>query len=219
MPDDEFGNALKKQAYADANMSQDMQLIPARHGTATFVPSGSVIKIVNTSGTQVVDTWAFALPNPPSKNGEKKPEESKKEEPKAEEKKEEKPVETEAPKPTPKKQNKKKDKDMGLPSQEEAEQATSSFNAQQDAANGEANGETAKKSGWSSYIPSIGLGGGKAASEDQTKKDAQTKENSRSWGQYFSAGQGFSSYVPGRDSVSAFTSKVRALFISITYFG
>ncbi|KAH0173674.1 hypothetical protein KCU67_g1161, partial [Aureobasidium melanogenum] len=49
--------------------SDDLQTIPARHGTATFVPKGSTIKIVNTSGTQVIDTWAFALPTPPKKKG------------------------------------------------------------------------------------------------------------------------------------------------------
>ncbi|CAD0025471.1 unnamed protein product [Aureobasidium pullulans] len=49
--------------------TDDLQNIPARHGTATFVPKGSTIKIVNTSGTQVIDTWAFALPTPPKKKG------------------------------------------------------------------------------------------------------------------------------------------------------
>lgn len=44
----------------------EIQQIPARHGTATFVPKGQVIKIINTYGKQVVDTWAFALPKPPS---------------------------------------------------------------------------------------------------------------------------------------------------------
>ena len=48
----------------------EMQTIPARHGVATFVPAGKTIKIVNTSGSQVVDTWAFALPHPDVKNGE-----------------------------------------------------------------------------------------------------------------------------------------------------
>ncbi|KAF2099482.1 hypothetical protein NA57DRAFT_55447 [Rhizodiscina lignyota] len=44
----------------------EIQQIPARHGTATFVPKGHIIKIINTYGRQVVDTWAFALPNPPT---------------------------------------------------------------------------------------------------------------------------------------------------------
>lgn len=47
-------------------MSGERQLIPARHGTATFVPRGHTIKIINTYGKQVIDTWAFALHQPPS---------------------------------------------------------------------------------------------------------------------------------------------------------
>ncbi|KAF9630549.1 hypothetical protein BFW01_g1111 [Lasiodiplodia theobromae] len=39
-----------------------IQVIPARRGAATLVRRRQRIKIINTSGTQVVDTWAFALP-------------------------------------------------------------------------------------------------------------------------------------------------------------
>jgi hypothetical protein len=42
------------------------QTILARHGTATYVPKGHTIKIINTYGRQVVDTWAFALHAPPT---------------------------------------------------------------------------------------------------------------------------------------------------------
>ncbi|KAL0257199.1 hypothetical protein SLS55_008009 [Diplodia seriata] len=38
------------------------QAVPARRGAATLIRHGQRIKIINTSGTQVVDTWAFALP-------------------------------------------------------------------------------------------------------------------------------------------------------------
>ena len=48
-------------------MAAKSQTIPACHGTATFVPKGHTIKITNTSGTQVFDTWAFALHAPPEK--------------------------------------------------------------------------------------------------------------------------------------------------------
>lgn len=41
------------------------QTIQARHGVATYVPQGYTIKIINTYGKQVVDTWAFALHAPP----------------------------------------------------------------------------------------------------------------------------------------------------------
>jgi uncharacterized protein YcgI (DUF1989 family) len=36
------------------------QTIPARSGKAAFVTQGQRIKVVNTHGTQVVDTWAFS---------------------------------------------------------------------------------------------------------------------------------------------------------------
>jgi hypothetical protein len=94
----------------------EMQTVPARHGVATFVPAGQTIKIVNTSGSQVIDTWAFALPHPDVKNGDEQ-QEGQQEAPKKEElpeaKEEEKPV-----KPAAKK-NKKNS--MDLPSQEDAE--------------------------------------------------------------------------------------------------
>ena len=37
----------------------DLQTIPARHGVAVRLEAGEAIAIVNTHGTQVVDTWAF----------------------------------------------------------------------------------------------------------------------------------------------------------------
>ena len=36
-----------------------MELIPARRGKATYLNKGQSIRIVNTHGAQVVDTWAF----------------------------------------------------------------------------------------------------------------------------------------------------------------
>jgi uncharacterized protein YcgI (DUF1989 family) len=36
------------------------QTIPARSGKAAFVTQGQRIKVINTHGTQVVDTWAFS---------------------------------------------------------------------------------------------------------------------------------------------------------------
>ncbi|KAF2002366.1 hypothetical protein P154DRAFT_521164 [Amniculicola lignicola CBS 123094] len=40
-----------------------IQTVPARRGAATIVKQGQSIKIINTHGNQVVDTWAFALPS------------------------------------------------------------------------------------------------------------------------------------------------------------
>jgi hypothetical protein len=42
------------------------QTIQARHGTATFVPKGHTITVVNTYGRQVVGFWGFALHKPPT---------------------------------------------------------------------------------------------------------------------------------------------------------
>ncbi|PMD57740.1 Aminomethyltransferase [Hyaloscypha bicolor E] len=48
-------------------MSSQLTAIPARHGIATPLRAGQTIKIINTYGTQVVDTWAFTLSSfPPS---------------------------------------------------------------------------------------------------------------------------------------------------------
>ncbi|KAF2877384.1 hypothetical protein BDV95DRAFT_481376 [Massariosphaeria phaeospora] len=41
-----------------------LQTVPARRGAATLVRASQKIKIINTHGNQVVDTWAFALPSP-----------------------------------------------------------------------------------------------------------------------------------------------------------
>lgn len=40
-----------------------VQTVPARRGAATVVRTSQKIKIINTHGNQVVDTWAFALPS------------------------------------------------------------------------------------------------------------------------------------------------------------
>lgn len=37
----------------------DIQVIPARHGKAVSLRAGQMLKIINTHGQQVVDTWAF----------------------------------------------------------------------------------------------------------------------------------------------------------------
>lgn len=40
-----------------------IQTVPSRRGAATLVRAGQSIKIINTHGNQVVDTWAFAVPS------------------------------------------------------------------------------------------------------------------------------------------------------------
>lgn len=46
-----------------------MQTIPARRGTATLIKKDQTIRITNTSGHQVIDIWAFALPSPTFSSG------------------------------------------------------------------------------------------------------------------------------------------------------
>ncbi|CAJ2504835.1 Uu.00g122290.m01.CDS01 [Anthostomella pinea] len=198
----------------------EMQVIPAKHGVATFVPAGQTIKIVNTSGTQVIDTWAFALPKPDGKKGdstEQNPEPEQKTEDKAEdmaeEKEEPKQEEKAAPKPTP-----KKNKGSDLPSQEDAEEATQEGlegcgEATQEGLEGceeagkDAKNATPQKSTWSSYVPSLGFSGEEKG--DTPQKETQQQKDSRTWSSYFPSGQSFSSYVPksASDTVSMFAKK------------
>lgn len=42
---------------------RELIFIPARHGKAAFVKKGQRVKVINTHGTQVVDTWAFNANN------------------------------------------------------------------------------------------------------------------------------------------------------------
>ncbi|WPH00134.1 Hypothetical protein R9X50_00295700 [Acrodontium crateriforme] len=172
-------------------MAQDkeLQTISAGHGVATFVPAGQTIKIINTSGTQVVDTWAFALPKP----------DGFKQDDGAEETKETKP--TTAKKPaTPKKPPTKKKNADNFPSQEEAEKST-----QEMLKKGDKSAEEAKASGWSSYVPSLGFGGS-TTKKEEPKDETEEQKNSRTWSSYFPIGQGFSSYIPksATDTVTSF---------------
>ncbi|KAI4736852.1 hypothetical protein E4T50_12649 [Aureobasidium sp. EXF-12298] len=202
--------------------SDDLQTIPARHGTATFVPKGSTIKIVNTSGTQVIDTWAFALPTPPKKKGpQEEPQNDKdksyqeqdekerlklaEEEEKKQEEENKKKEQEEKDKASKKKSNRKSRGSLDLPSQEEAEAATSQ---QQQLADAESKQQsTPTKSGWTSYLPS--LRGRKQITDGNAKEDKkdegasteetdkkQDKENSRRW----------ASYLP-KGAISAFTAQ------------
>lgn len=196
----------------------EMQTIPARHGVATFVPAGQMIKIVNTSGSQVVDTWAFALPHPDVKNGDEQ-KQGQQEPPKKEDlpqqgQKEEK-KEDEKPAPTPNKKNRRKS-GMDLPTQEEAEKATKEGLANGD---GQEQQQQPKKSSWSSYVPSVPSIGWSSSSKNGAKQGEQQGEqqgetekqkNSRTWGSYMPSGKGYSNYIPksASDTVASFASTV-----------
>ncbi|CAD0113658.1 unnamed protein product [Aureobasidium uvarum] len=229
--------------------TDDLQTIPARHGTATFVPKGSTIKIVNTSGTQVIDTWAFALPTPPKKKGpqeepqtedkdksyqeqdekeklrlaEEEDKQQREDEKKRQDEEEnrKKKEQEEKDKASKKKGNRKSRGSLDLPSQEEAEAATSQ---QQQLADAESKQQsTPTKSSWSSYLPS--LRGRKQVTDGSAKEDGkasekkdetasteesdkqQDKENSRKWGSYLLKGQGVTSYLPSKGAISAFAAQ------------
>lgn len=183
-----------------------MQVIPARHGVATFVPAGQTIKIVNTSGSQVIDTWAFALPKPEGKKGEVKEDEKKPAEKKEDDSgKKDDDSKKQAPKSTPA----KKKKDGDLPSQEDAEKATQGGMKQGEEAGKDAKKEAASSGGWSSYVPtsyvpSLGF------SSTPKKGETETQKDSRTWASYFPSGVGFGNYIPktATDTVSAFAAEV-----------
>jgi hypothetical protein len=166
------------------------QVIPARHGTATFVPAGQVIKIINTSGTQVVDTWAFALPKP---DGPKKGSQQ------------EKTAQDDAKKAKATQTKKKGAAD--LPSQEDAEKATGEGLKEGEDAN--AGDSAQQKRTWGSYVPSIGW----SSSKKDGKEETEQQKDSKTWSSYFPSGQGFSNYIPSsaKDTVSTFAAAVRLL--------
>jgi hypothetical protein len=180
-------------------MDPELQVIPARNGTATFVPAGKVIKVINSAGTQVIDLWAFALPKPEAKDAGKDSEKQDQEEAKVQEVE---PETTATQQETPKATPKEKKRTTDLPSQEEAEQATREGLAQGE----KAEAATAqKKSGWSSYVPTgyvpsvPSLGFGQKKGQDgktEAKAETEQQKNSKTWGSYFTAGKGFTSYIP-----------------------
>jgi uncharacterized protein len=55
------GETMDLAAISD---SPPAMLIPARKGVAVRVPTGKTVKIVNTHGKQVIDTWAFNEKDP-----------------------------------------------------------------------------------------------------------------------------------------------------------
>lgn len=179
-------------------------MIPARHGTATFVPAGQIIKIINTSGTQVVDTWAFALPKPEPKKGaeaqqtEKDGQQEKKDDTKQT--------------ATKTAANKNKKGGLGnLPSQEEAQKATEQGIKEGEDAGKDSVGTAQQKNTWSSYVPSIGWSSAKKDGSKDSKQDLEQQKDSKTWSSYFPSGKGFSNYIPksATDTASTFATSVR----------
>lgn len=57
-------SAARVLAILPAMQAGEQQIIPARQGRAVLLAAGDQAAIVNTHGTQVLDTWAFAADNP-----------------------------------------------------------------------------------------------------------------------------------------------------------
>ncbi|KAF1989584.1 hypothetical protein K402DRAFT_390547 [Aulographum hederae CBS 113979] len=163
----------------------DLQTIPARHGTATFVPKGQSIKIINTYGKQVVDTWAFALHAPPTEE-ERRQEREQMEQAKKQAEEEEKKA---------KEEEQKAKNDVGEKGEEGKEAADGAAkNAQ-------------KASGWSAYIPSVPYVTSSSTASTTPKKGskpAKATDASKGWSSYIPSGKGFTNYLPTSKDVSAF---------------
>ncbi|KAL2357508.1 hypothetical protein BJ546DRAFT_836041 [Cryomyces antarcticus] len=199
-------------------MSAELQVIPARHGTATFVPRGSIIKIINTSGTQVIDTWAFALHNPPEKLAPKEKESKEKKDKK--EKKEQPPNEKQADdkkEVTDKKaaddtKSDVKESDKKADEKEADKKPAEEKSNEEKSKNGEASGEAAGEEkasggtaakGWTSYLPSLRSKGDKGdkgetagnkvadgkAAESKAAEDKKSSDEA-------AASKGWSAYMP-----------------------
>jgi len=174
-------------------MSGEYQLIPARHGTATFVPRDHTIMIRNTYGKQVVDTWAFALNTPPKreKGARKLQNPAKKEESNT--------GKSEA------------DKDEGLSKCEEElyDQVKSESKGAEDQENKnpEQNEKAAVRNSWSSYLPTFRSAAAKKENKGKDEdEEILQRRNSKTWASYLPSGEGFTSYLPSSDALSAFAS-------------
>jgi len=210
------GSRTALEQSHDHSAMGELQTIPARHGTATFVPEGHSIKIINTYGKQVVDTWAFALHAPPSPEDKQKAEEQKgeadeqeqaqsgaddKEAPKEEEAKEEEPEkEVEGAVEDTKEKAEDTAQEAGDEVKEGAEETADQAKGAAEGAKKE--GEKAA-GGWTSYIPSI-RSKPKKLNQGEEKKEAAPKptekkgdeasnkgnEASKTWSQYLMGSSG-----------------------------
>src|SRR5580693_6178052 len=58
-PPGAVATTARRSAQEEPRMPDSPVTIPARKGKAAFVAKGQTIKVINTHGEQVVDTWAF----------------------------------------------------------------------------------------------------------------------------------------------------------------
>jgi hypothetical protein len=197
-------------------MSGEYQLVPARHGTATFVPRGHTIMIRNTYGKQVIDTWAFALNAPPKKKAQEKKtkDQAKKDESGDGDNKQEKEASS-------KEAEAKENKNGGEVNTEIEPESKDESNKQEnkkddnkenvdDSANSspeKAKGDKTGKNTWSSYLPTLRSRAGPKNTKDKEDDDEKTKQaNTRKWSSYLPSGKGYTSYLPSSEAISAFAS-------------
>jgi hypothetical protein len=227
----------------------EKQTIPARHGTATFVPKGHTIKIINTYGRQVVDTWAFALGAPPEDDdideeqkaesqdegqltqGETNDEPNGITEGAENDGTEEGEANKKAEKVTekvdggqkrtwssyipsvrrgPPKQPEQKENERGREGVDEQEEKKDDSERKDNVDAGKfvtdateqpqktTTDGTVKKSGWSSYVPSVASLPSVRSTRPKMPKEQKT------WASYLPSGQGFSAYSRAKSSISAF---------------
>lgn len=185
------------------------QVIPACRETATFVPAGQIIKVINTSGTQVIAMWAFPLSKPEAK---KENEPAEKAEEQVVEKKHEVVARTQEDRlqqavQQTKTSTKQQDAAAELPSQEEAQKATQQGIGQD---RDVPQLTDSQKSTLGSYIPSIGW---LSSEKPITKVKTQQEKDSKTWASYIPSGESFSNYVrsmpePASKAVSSFAAAV-----------
>lgn len=194
----------------------EQQVIPARHGTATFVPAGQVIKIINSSGSQVIDTWAFALPKPepketPKSSNDVQQDQEETTQDQGQTKQDQGQTKQDNLQKT---QSKTKKQDVSLPTQEEAEQTTKQAMKQGEETS-TPNQSTQHKT-WGSYVPSMPRKiwpSSKKGDGQDAQQESEQKKDSKTWASYFPSGQGFSNYIPKSvtDTGSAFVASVGSL--------
>jgi hypothetical protein len=209
----------------------EKQTIQARHGVATFVPKGHMIKIINTYGKQVVDTWAFAL-NAPPEDGDIHKEEGKEEEsPKKAKKAPEKKAAEAGPSGVVEKA-KDSASEVAKEGQKVTEKTTDAVSdagtdlaegAQKTSENVTEKVPDGAKKGWSSYLPTVRRGTAKApdakAQKGESSKEAEGEEAmAKSWSSYLpslgggkesgdntnSQSKGWSSYIPSGVGFSSY---------------
>ncbi|KAF2839611.1 hypothetical protein M501DRAFT_722336 [Patellaria atrata CBS 101060] len=190
-------------------MSGELQTIPARHGTATFVPQGQTIKIINTYGKQVVDVWAFALHQPPSEK-EKQAEEKEADE------SSKKPEQVSTPRKSKSTENQptkstenlpEGNKTLQKPPEEEKESKDSKTSTeekkQKDTKEGKSDNDTLSKS-WTSYIPSIRSKGKATGDKAKSSAEGSKSSTSKGWSSYIPSGKAFTSRLPSKDTISSY---------------